>query len=107
MNKPHKHAEIIKAWADGAKIEFRSGADKSWYLLDSTDPYWIPGFEYRIKPPRKTPGQVFFEAIRPKAQCDWKDVFDKNYFDTGAQAVIEAYKRGMVDEVQDKGDDLR
>ena len=24
MNKPHKHAEVIKAWADGAVIEYKS-----------------------------------------------------------------------------------
>lgn len=47
--KPHKHAELIKAWADGAEIEvhtFRHG----WEHCEH--PNWIDN-EYRIKPEPK------------------------------------------------------
>lgn len=51
MKTPHKHAEIIKAWADGQDIQVKlnSGwADISMY------PSWHSSFEYRVKPePRK------------------------------------------------------
>lgn len=45
MNKPHKHAELIKAWADGAEIECRDC--RVWYL--TKDPRWQEDMEYRIK----------------------------------------------------------
>ncbi len=28
MGKPHKHSAFIKAWADGAEIQFKSFEDK-------------------------------------------------------------------------------
>ena len=47
MNKPHKHAELIKAWADGAEIEIKT-EDGRW---DATSPSWKSFLEYRIKLP--------------------------------------------------------
>ena len=43
----HKHAELIKAWADGAKIQYFSGLG-CWNDIDY--PGWLPTEEYRIKP---------------------------------------------------------
>jgi hypothetical protein len=48
--KPHKHAELIKAWADGAVIE-RLWSDEHW-LIDN-QPMWEEWEEYRIKPEPK------------------------------------------------------
>jgi hypothetical protein len=48
MKKPHVHAELIKAWADGAEIQSRTGIDKEWY--DAFNPQWREHHEYRIKP---------------------------------------------------------
>ena len=45
--KPHKHCELIKAWADGAEIQRRKFASDEWV---DTDPDWQVGTEYRIKP---------------------------------------------------------
>lgn len=50
MTKSHKHSELIKAWADGAEIEYRS-ADNYWYPTDT--PEWLEDEEYRIKPEKK------------------------------------------------------
>ena len=47
MNKPHKHCELIKAWADGAEIQRRKYASNEWV---DTDPDWRVDTEYRIKP---------------------------------------------------------
>ena len=45
----HKHAELIKAWADGATIEVRDyGNSREWE--ETTHPMWCIRFEYRIKP---------------------------------------------------------
>ena len=51
--KPHKHAELIKAWADGAEIEFWSSPDNKWYLTER--PSWDAWKTYRIKPEKKKP----------------------------------------------------
>lgn len=55
MNKPHVHATLIKAKADGAVIQERVLNTINW--LDMADDDW--GFcvtcEYRIKPEREWP----------------------------------------------------
>ena len=48
MNKPHKHADLIKAWADGAIIE--GFIDGMWI---EARPTWNENAEYRIKPEPK------------------------------------------------------
>ena len=48
MNKPHKHAECIKAWADGAEIEYRNELCHEWRTADN--PTWNLYIHYRIKP---------------------------------------------------------
>jgi hypothetical protein len=49
--KPHVHAELIKAWADGANIQICQM--DSWY--DVSTPSWDSGLIYRTKPePIKT-----------------------------------------------------
>lgn len=54
MGQPHKHAELIKAWADGAAIEVKCGVD-NWEDIGGS-PAWLDFNEYRIKPePPKYP----------------------------------------------------
>ena len=43
---PHKHAALIKAWADGAQIQYKDQAGE-W---EDTNPNWYPDMEYRVKP---------------------------------------------------------
>jgi hypothetical protein len=51
--KPHKHVEIIKAWADGSQIEQRTlfthaGNSNEWH--DVRNPNWdSSNFDFRIK----------------------------------------------------------
>ena len=53
MNKPHKHAALIHAWADGMEIEkfthvcCEHKSTGSWKLCP--EPMWIEGCQYRIK----------------------------------------------------------
>jgi len=48
-NPPHKHADLIKAWADGADIECKQRAGTlKWRHLPY--PEWNTANEYRIKP---------------------------------------------------------
>lgn len=45
-NKPRVHAELIKAWADGAVIQRKTNDEWS----DCQNPGWAENVEYRIKP---------------------------------------------------------
>jgi hypothetical protein len=52
---PHVHAEVIKAWADGAQIEYRTHLTPKWTPI--TDPIFNVGYEYRVKP--EPPAKVY------------------------------------------------
>jgi hypothetical protein len=45
--KPRRHAHLIKAWADGAEIEYLDGFG-DWQL--KSYPSWSPHVVYRVKP---------------------------------------------------------
>lgn len=49
MKQPHKHAALIKAWADGAEIEVYWNG--KWE--ETASPVWNTQAEYRIKPEPK------------------------------------------------------
>ena len=49
MPTPHKHATLIKQWADGATIEVLR-ENYGWTL--ATNPEWLPIEQYRVKPER-------------------------------------------------------
>jgi hypothetical protein len=57
-NKPHIHAEVIKAWADGAEIEFLLGSE--WYPYPA--PGWSTSCGYRVKP-EPIPDVELFAAV--------------------------------------------
>jgi len=61
MKTPHKHAELIKAWADGAEIEFNDFSGR-WAV--NRDPSWSPDLKYRIKPDPK-PDFVIYVCAAP------------------------------------------
>lgn len=50
-NTPHIHADLIKAWADGAIIESYDPFKDAWTEFGKNDIiYWHPDAKYRIKP---------------------------------------------------------
>lgn len=53
MNKPHKHAEVIKAWADGAQIQCKAKTTPAHWVDITTRPQWWTDYEYRVKPEPK------------------------------------------------------
>jgi hypothetical protein len=59
--KPHKHAELIKAWADGAEIQVRIASSNEWG--NAVNPYWAEHYEYRIKPEPKPDTFVYPETV--------------------------------------------
>ncbi len=57
MKTPHKHAALIKAWADGATIEVaipknQTSADYGRFdaWMETKAPEWNPRKQYRVKP---------------------------------------------------------
>lgn len=51
QTKRHKHADLIIAWANGAKVQHKAPSCATWQ--DSRFPGWYPDVEYRIKPEPK------------------------------------------------------
>jgi len=43
----HKHCDLIKAWADGAKIEYYNQTLSAW--MRAAAPLWCEETQYRIK----------------------------------------------------------
>lgn len=61
--KPHKHAAIIKQWADGKKIQVMNPATLAYQTWVDTDrPQWHTNYEYRVKPEVK-PDRVGYMNI--------------------------------------------
>lgn len=49
--KPRKHSELIKAWADGADVEWFNPKTNEWKFI--VYPTWREDTKYRIKTTRK------------------------------------------------------
>ena len=64
--KPHKHAEFIKAWADGAEIQVYDSMNNVWANVTGS-PLWCSD-KYRIKPEPKPDvfavRKVYYDSIR-------------------------------------------
>ena len=61
--KPHKHAELIKAWADGAEIQIFNPDTVEWEGLQCT-PVWNDQMKYRIKPSTHPVKELTNDAMR-------------------------------------------
>ena len=58
----HKHADLIHAWADGAKIQWRDPKDDDRWS-DIRIPNWLEDCEYRIKPEPKPDIVVYSRVV--------------------------------------------
>lgn len=70
----HKHADLIHAWADGAKIQSRKVGVTDW--RDIHNPEWYKDFEYRIKPEEKIPVVRWLWAIKWEDTDLWRGLND-------------------------------
>jgi len=94
-NKPHKHAELIKAWADGAEIETRwlNSKLKDSQLWHKFNGEWgveceDGSREYRIKPEPK-PDVVTYHI--------------NNYFEIGEFSIMSS----SLEWIDEKGKPVR
>jgi len=89
MNTPRKHAELIKAWADGAEIE-RLDATGEW--VDAETPSWNCFLEYRIKPESKKTVKRWQWVVRSNDG----DYFEHDKFGTEAEMTDHAERHGYT-----------
>lgn len=69
MCKPHKHAAIIKAWADGAIIQVWSNVN-GWKDVPGNLPLWSVNCEYRVKPEPK-PDIIRYGETKTYGTYNW------------------------------------
>jgi hypothetical protein len=77
-----KHAELIKAWADGAIIQVKYETAPDWKDVDV--PKWTDSLEYRIKPKEEEDKVEYYYVnanthiykVFEAASADFKIVFD-------------------------------
>ena len=51
---PRKHCEVIKAWADGATVQYKYRASDTWADWESeVCPVFDGSVYYRVKPPKR------------------------------------------------------
>jgi hypothetical protein len=65
--QPHKHAELIKKWADGAEIQLLT-IDPKGVWIDDRAPAWQPDRVYRVKPA---------EREFPKTSLNFSDLYEE------------------------------
>ena len=96
MKEPHKHAELIKAWADGAAIQFRMPKDIWRDCL--ANPAWEDDVEYRIKSEPK-PDYHSYIALLSVEDDIWRHfgyISDFNKF----PSVLKAIHDGQTDKIK-------
>ena len=71
--KPHKWAKEIKAWADGAEIEFRDPL-QGW--VECKNPSWTEAAIYRIKPQPKEPQYLHAYSVEGQIKLSEKSLKD-------------------------------
>lgn len=68
--KPHKHAEVIKAWANGKTIQYRVNKKFDWCEISNNGVIgWYGDLEYRIKPEPKPDVVMYFNEDFVKYYC--------------------------------------
>lgn len=84
---PHKHAALIKQWADGATIQVFTKADNKWHDVLIKNPYWEEHAIYRVKPEklkyrvgefRDGDGNRYLSTVSAEARA--KQVAGQRYF---------------------------
>jgi len=102
--QPHKHAATIKAWADGAEIQYRcragnSGTWSAWMdTRPNSGPSWNTSNEYRVKPTPVPLWEIAKKAWYFSECCaSFDEVTTKSRWQTVAEAIVKAYEeRGRV-----------
>lgn len=87
QKKPHVHADLIHAWADGAEVQYWEQGE--WH--DCNRPSWFPDIEYRIKPE-----ETDVEKYGIEAGDVWYIPYFKKYHTLRSVDTNPAYLGGRV-----------
>jgi hypothetical protein len=58
----HKHSEVIKAWADGATIQYQK-YEGCWFDVCNNAPHWAEESTYRVKPEPKPDMSIYLSHL--------------------------------------------
>lgn len=64
LKKPHVHAEVIKAWADGAAVQKQIPGSSEWIDESGSLVHFHNEWRYRVKP---EPREFFINVYRDHA----------------------------------------
>jgi len=95
--KQHKWHKEIKAWADGAEIQYRI-KDGNWHDVGDDPPEWNEYSEYRIKPqPKEEEFKWWYERVylQSPSMCQLKYDDEKML-----EAWKEGYKLGVKNDLE-------
>jgi len=103
-NKPHKHAEVIKAWADGATVQVEKHVEDEYSYLnvkwvDEPSPTFEVWANYRIKPEPK-PDTVCYAVVN-KLNPNTAPYVGTTYSQTPAPSAYGAARLGEIKIVLD------
>ena len=73
--KPHVHADVIKAWADGATIQYLNHRVE-WENVVRNAPFWEENTEYRVKPEPKPEPKTWYQVVVKAARNGRLYIFD-------------------------------
>lgn len=93
--RPHPHAAVIKAWADGAPIQCRRDSGDLWvdYIEAAGAPPWRPDWQYRVKPTnveryipviRSPSGGVLLQVTKPTRE----EAYQAHFGNSGLAGII-------------------
>lgn len=87
MKTPRKHAELIKAWADGAQIQWYDDSIREHRWKDCGDYFdWGCNVQFRIKPEPK-PDHIYYGVFEMRGSRTLDCCFTK-YNDNGDQLKL-------------------
>jgi hypothetical protein len=93
--KPHIHAEIIKAWADGAEIEFLLISTSEW--TTTTNPSWSEDYKYRVKPDLTYPETTLTGEVLHGKFHDYEDSVEASHVHVANEAIKHFIASGDMD----------
>lgn len=99
MTTPHKHAEVIKAWADGKTIQYScdgiNWVDYTWEKNGS--PAWYKHHYYRIKPE----DIVYYRGAKGKGfTSNWVSIEDMKHFEPNCDSYIKIVYDGVTGQLK-------